>query len=454
MVNIKTLIASALVIGMGVVSAFGQHQVQGGRALDASPQIGSGGLNRPSTPSAGGYGNLYITGNVGLGKSFQGFVPYTATTNMQANLGSFNTLSNFSRDSVGLSQVSAGNVAQALPYFNPSSTILPASAASISGLTVPGSTIPKSAVLARDSGIGNVLVPSAPPRDMNIPALPAGIRDSDILVPLDQPSQLAIQQTAEHLKEMQANAPETVQTEVNDSGRADLLPSELSQQSMLAPPPEAAAAEATQYDELLSQSLNEGDNADFRVMPATEADRNAMADRMIHQANDPLKPKIGSKGQPVKSTGRIDRLSNDSNSNYAKVMRQAETLITKGRFVEAERLFMRASELRPKDPLPVLGRAHALIAAGDLRSASAVLDQAIAMFPTVLYLKLDGVKLLGNKQILDTRLNQVRQAVRTNDDRSLELVAGYVELLAGNRAEAAALFEKAGIAKRRSASTK
>jgi len=345
MSNKFTPIVAVAVFFAGTISVFGQHQVQGGHALDASPQIGSGGYNRPAAPARGGYGNFYITGNVGLGKSFQGFVPYTASTSMRANLGSFNTLSNFNRDSVGLSQVTAGNVVQATPYFNPSSTIFPASTVSQSGLTVPGSTIPKSAVLSRDSGIGNILVPSAPQRDMSIPALPAGIRDSDILVPLDQPSQLLMQQTGEHLKEMQANAPETVRTEVQDSGRSDLLPLE-GLQSGIAPPPDALTAESTQYDELLSQSLQDGDASEFRVTSPEDVDYAAMADRLIQQANDPLKPKGAAAGQPVRSTGRIERLSNESNNTYAKVMRQAETLVGKGRYAEAERLFVQAGQLR------------------------------------------------------------------------------------------------------------
>ena len=69
--------------------------------LDANPRVGSFGYNAPAPidvvmPRA----NLYITGNVRGGKSFQGLVPYTSVDEFSGSLGS-STLSDFYRDSTG-----------------------------------------------------------------------------------------------------------------------------------------------------------------------------------------------------------------------------------------------------------------------------------------------------------------------------------------------------------------
>jgi hypothetical protein len=60
----------------------------GGNALDANPQLGSGGLNSPGAASDFRSRNLIVTGNVPGGRGFRGSVGYTADTDFRAPVGS------------------------------------------------------------------------------------------------------------------------------------------------------------------------------------------------------------------------------------------------------------------------------------------------------------------------------------------------------------------------------
>ncbi|MFI4860405.1 MAG: hypothetical protein ACIAXF_06965 [Phycisphaerales bacterium JB063] len=79
--------------------AFAQQQVQGGNALDANHQVGSGGQNRVENQVDYAQRNLIITGQVGGGRAFQGDVDYFTAGGFQDGLGS-DSLFNFQRDSV------------------------------------------------------------------------------------------------------------------------------------------------------------------------------------------------------------------------------------------------------------------------------------------------------------------------------------------------------------------
>jgi len=103
--------------------ADGQYYVsQQGHLLDANPRVGSFGLNTNARldsliPRA----NLYVTGNITGGSSFQGIVPYRSGNEFQGSLGS-GTLSSFRRDSTGLSDL-ASPIGSRRPYIDASRSV-------------------------------------------------------------------------------------------------------------------------------------------------------------------------------------------------------------------------------------------------------------------------------------------------------------------------------------------
>lgn len=80
---------------------------QTGNALDANPSLGGRG-NPTAAPSQYGSASQYlITGEARMGRSFQGFMPYSASNQFQSRLGS-SSLYNFERDSASLPTVLQG----------------------------------------------------------------------------------------------------------------------------------------------------------------------------------------------------------------------------------------------------------------------------------------------------------------------------------------------------------
>jgi tetratricopeptide (TPR) repeat protein len=100
-----------------------QYQSQDGHFLDANPRIGSLGINPNARLDAlvPRINNLYITGNISGGASFQGQIPYQSTNEFSATLGS-STLSNFRRDSIGGANLSSG-IHLPQPYLDLSRSI-------------------------------------------------------------------------------------------------------------------------------------------------------------------------------------------------------------------------------------------------------------------------------------------------------------------------------------------
>ena len=117
--------------------------IYGGRALDANPQLGSAGRNRPVPHFVPNSTNYLITGNVTGGRAFRGFSPIRDSSQLFVGLPS-SALTNFRRDSVSVADVTAGlSPLDGRPYFAPEQTVTNAGAIG-AGLNQLGSSRPRS----------------------------------------------------------------------------------------------------------------------------------------------------------------------------------------------------------------------------------------------------------------------------------------------------------------------
>lgn len=126
-----------------------------GRAMDANNQIGSGGLNSPVQQRLFNAGNLYITGNVTGGRTFQGFSPIRNPSSLFTALPS-TRLSGFQRDTVGLNNVLRRPAyGQTNPFFYSSNTVTSVGGI-VAGRNLPGSSIPRtSSTMPLGNPLGN-----------------------------------------------------------------------------------------------------------------------------------------------------------------------------------------------------------------------------------------------------------------------------------------------------------
>jgi tetratricopeptide (TPR) repeat protein len=445
----KTFCAGLTVALITVLPTLAQ---QGPYILDASRQIGSGGINAPVQQyNYNAYGNLYITGNITAGRSFQGFVPYGAPNQLRMGLGS-SALSAFRRDSIGLGQITEGFVpGRPQPYFNPSSTILPLSAYG-SDLAIPGSSIPRRAVspelsdyqFALPEGLTQV-------RPMTVPILPAGIRPGDILIPtLEKP--LAV----EGVQMPEVKLPERKETE--EAVQDEAMPPELQLYRPQAEPQQEPEQEPKdKFMELLAGAEEAAQEAKFQLSEEARnrsKERSELIARQIDQLREdqniggPTAPRTTPPvpaSAPTLEVGIVGTLAGEGLDPYNSAMRSAEHLMAQGRFFQAEQIYRHVQSLRPDDPLPIFGQANALIAAGDLRSAGKMLQEAVDRFPGFLFLTVDGSRLLGNRNVLDQRRREIVNRVNSDSDKHVLLLAGYMQLLSGDRDAAATLLERAGV---------
>jgi hypothetical protein len=442
------------------VSTWTQAQVRQ-NVLDASPQVGTGGYNQPARTfqPAPGFGNLYITGNVTGGKQFQGFVPYSDPTQFQGRLGS-SALSSFERVAPNINRVELGEVGgKTLPFYFRSSTILPLTAIE-KNYNMPGSSLPRSQILPQSpSYLSGATLTESYNQSLR-KELPPAIRPTDILIPDVAMPELQpgedvytrpLEAPTEMLKELKP-----IET-VEKSEELEEAPAERSPLMQPIMPEDLKPDQRAKEDFTgwLTRQAEQMEETQILVGPQQEyaesANRLAVQGKEVKGApGTTTQPTPKPATQPAKPSARADvpvvtSLTGTGRDPFTLTMRSAQKLMNQSQFYDAYYKYAEAQSLKADDPLPLFGQANALLAAGDLRSAANHLRTALERFPKFLYLKLDGSHLLGSKSILDRRREQVQNLMTKDDDPNLTLLAGYLELLTGNRDKGFELINKSGL---------
>jgi hypothetical protein len=444
-----------IIIVILTLTGYLQAQIQQ-NVLDASPQVGTGGFNRPvqtyQPNYSAGMGNLYITGNVTGGKQFRGYVPYTDPSQFQGTLGS-NYLNNFQRQSVDVNQVNLGEssgIGVTMPYYSQSSTILPVTAIS-QNYNLPGSSTPRSQILPQTPSYLSGATLSQSYTKAIQKDLPTDMKPSDILIPTVATPEL---QPGDEMYTKPIQMPTEVQT--------TLKPEELEQpkaaEEYIQPiTPETLQPGQEAPKDFTTWVNQEAEKADMQqqsqVLVGPQKEYAESAKRLAVQGKA-LQAAPGTATQPsaiIKPSKRIPvitSLAGSGRDDFSRTMQAAQKLMNQNRFYDAYYKFSDAHARKADNPLPLFGQANALIAAGDLREAANILQSAIEKFPKFLLLKFDGSHLLGSKAILDRRCKQAADLLQKNDDASLKLIAGYLDILAGNRDEGFKLINDSGLLKK------
>ena len=110
-------------------------------------------------------------------------------------------------------------------------------------------------------------------------------------------------------------------------------------------------------------------------------------------------------------------------------METGEEALRKGQYYHAAELFDVAHTIDPTNPLPLLDRGHALLAAGDYISAANALEQGIARFPQIAAFRIDLPAMGG--PIYDIRRADLEKKLANSDQYELRFLLGYLELYSG-----------------------
>ncbi len=436
----KSLISIAVLLVCGELCR-GQYSAGRSNVLDASPQLGTGGYNSPVGTynygySSGGLGNLYITGNVTAGRQFRGFVPYRDPTQFQGRLGS-SALSSFEGDAPNLNRIERGyQSGQGVPYYFRSSTLLPLSA-QVHGLNIPGSSLPRNQVLPQSESYG--LRAALPRPAMEGFNLPQNLKPADILIPnILTPEQ--VQRQMGFPEPMMPSLPEKpVKKEIPKEA---VTPEKMVIPEPLITPPEPAkpAEEAPpDFSTWLSMQAEKAEKPQIIVGPQAEFAESAK--RLVVEGKFTTTQKVLPPG-PGETKSRklsgeklpvVSELTGTGQDPFSRSMRSAQHLMIQSRYLDAFQQYTEALSIKPDDPLPLFGQAHALIAAGELRTAARHLEEGMKKFPKFARLQIEGARLFGGRSILDRRKKQLENLVEKNNDRQVQILLGYVELLSGDR---------------------
>jgi hypothetical protein len=130
-------------------------------------------------------------------------------------------------------------------------------------------------------------------------------------------------------------------------------------------------------------------------------------------------------------------------SSLNNEMLKAESLMEIGHYREAAARYGVAALIAPANPLPLIGRGHAFLAAGDYRSAALALIRGMERFPDIARFNIDLTALMGSGEIIDIRRADILERLERRETAELRFLLGYLEYHTGDRERGMANLERA-----------
>ena len=124
-------------------------------------------------------------------------------------------------------------------------------------------------------------------------------------------------------------------------------------------------------------------------------------------------------------------------------IRQAEVAMSAGRYYDAANYYERAASVAPANPLPLLGKSHAYLAAGEYVSAATNLLAGLGRFPDISRFRENLTTLMGGGEIVDIRRADLMKMLDRHEDPQLRFLLGYLELNTGMTESGMQNLEKA-----------
>lgn len=129
--------------------------------------------------------------------------------------------------------------------------------------------------------------------------------------------------------------------------------------------------------------------------------------------------------QPIKTFTSAYR------GRFNEYMAAAETALKQGNYYDAARYYELANSIDGDNPLPLLGRGHALAAAGDYISAVGSIERGIERFPQIAAFRIDLPSITGRPDAYDIRRADLEKRLEGADDYRFRFLLGYLELYSG-----------------------
>ena len=443
--------------------------VQDGRALDSNYRIGSGRVNSRAPAPATFGSQMYITGQVtGLG-AFRGSTGYFADNQLRMTVPSA-ALSDFRRQSVGLSDVLAGKTYIAREYLDRSTTALGVDAIT-SGLTAPGTNVPRTSYLealvprkALDDAMSDFrpLLGNGPgnagPTDIQpiIKVAPApsvivrrGSWSSTVVRETFGVSELAVFTVSRpsQRNEIDVELQEWERLAGDDMSRIDSKV----RGPVVAPPAAGTVGEpraalggvgiaeggAVESDVFLSlvyllQKQHQDSSGESGAPKSVEPETGNPDMKLKPLGPRPNSVELVERG--LKGELIFNTLAGKGSDAFNAAMREGEKQLKAGRFYNAADQYRLAVEIAPRNPTACLGLCVALFGAGEPLGAALQLRRAMEIFPPVMVTRLKVIRKIPSDK-LKSRLDLIYKRIKgrrgTNVNPELAMLATYMHRGAG-----------------------
>lgn len=385
----------------------------------------------PSQPNLYGYvGNLTMTGNIGGGRHFRGFIPYSSSDYIDRRLldPQSESVSSFIRRS-----------AQPEAFFDPRQTVASLQRPGGSGLGAPAIT-PQVRTTASKQWLESFDIADVIRPPLQRPLAPSTQTLEAVL------QQHLTQRTAEKDKRI-------VLLDPLQTPPAGLDPLKVQPESRPAPALIDKTARKDPSDDFSqtpaapSQSIY----AQIRRQLGLSRDREQPEKETLQTVEEPSASEDKTKPQPSSARSSLRMRPEDFvKSEDGRALRKdypdfehlaaakaedylflGEEFLKNGQYYKAADAFELASVWDWKNPLLVLARSHALFAAGEYMSSAFYLSRAIEMEPKVLQSRFDWSSLLDSRDAFENRLTELSTWQQRSNSPELALLMGYILLQDG-----------------------
>jgi hypothetical protein len=407
------------------------EEAPGARSPIGSPtQVPSAARTKAIAAQPGLYGyvgNLTMTGNIGGGRHFRGFVPYSSMEYLDPRLIDPGTraVSSFVRRSYGGAE----------PYFDPGRTVTSMRRPGLSDLSSPIPAAQQRTTTGSDQWLASFDLIQLLQAPQQRPLIPSA-RAAEAVVD---------QQIYRDLEKKPLPAAEPIQPA---KPGLDLTPPPVEPQIPVPPKPQEIgtvperaqddrSGEMTIYQRLRKElgrtsSLNIGgaetENPDQMQMPEAKEPRSVVGDllksSLVIRPEDVIDPADGRKA--LEGYSDYKHLARIKADDYMAV---GERFLKMGSYYKAADAFELAHVWDPSNDLMVLARSHALFAAGEYMSSAYYLGLALQNDPNLIQIRIDWGALLDSRDTFDAQLVELSTWQQRSNSAELSFLMGYVLLM-------------------------
>jgi len=460
MKNIRFIVIAVALLTVSLEIAYARHQSSVDLGVPVMNPVRSHSsmsttrtVRNPSYDSIGRSGNLTVYGNVTGERYFRGVVPYRAPYQFGDSLGS-SELGSFLRRSAG-GFGSDRSPGRTRPYYLPSQTVTSFRRGWGSGLQRPsirktggtGGFIPlplSETTATTPQARWNAYTPEFRPLSRRLDELDKLI--SRQLREFEETREVREQARKKRLEKFQQDLAELEQ-------KAGKIEERLIDKTLQPAKPEKPGQDITkpvepakpfdkgeqQRPENVYRQMLELLQQEFKKTLAEESAKQAELEKQSKEDHD-KSTLAGEDKQDIETTTRYGLKSRTGSvllrlyksfagtekNKFNEYIELAEDYMRQGKFYLAADSYTLANICEPDNPLAYIGKAHALLAAGEYMSSAFFLSKAIEMFPDYTRFKVDLVAMLGDRDKLESRIADVLEWYEISGAGELEFLLAYV----------------------------